>query len=269
MPPRSDRGDGQVLVSPRYLAGEGDMGTVLKPLIHLHEWNHTFDRSLASVVATSHDARLEVAMEPHKMDLDWWRVTCREAPSAPPRWEAFFSRYIPAELLGAFTQALAADRYTRPEEIVSEDAASPTTAWRPLLKAGWRVQEDPWSTVLTSPDGQANFGFNPYIEDEDGRPIELSQPWFANVTSTAREGEWFARFGSSVPARYLTFFAAGLADTAPVLRTRSQIPVSALSTATVRPARGGDLPRRFSAVEFAGAMFNPAHAQQGNPPRHR
>ncbi|MEY9958791.1 DUF317 domain-containing protein [Streptacidiphilus sp. MAP5-52] len=261
--------DEQVLVSPRYLAGEGDLGTVLKPLIHLHEWSHTFDRSLASVVATSHDGRLEVAMEPHKLDFNWWRVTCREAPSAPPRWEASFSHYVPVELIGAFTQALAADRYTRPEEIVAEDTASPTTAWRPLLKAGWHLQEDQWSTVLTSPDGRAKFGYSPAVPDEDGRRIELSEPWFARVTCETWEGDWHASFGAAVPARYLTFFAAGLADTAPVSRKRSQIPTPALSTATVRPARGEDVPRRFSAVEFAGALFNPAHSEQGNPPRRR
>ncbi|MCG6497084.1 DUF317 domain-containing protein [Kitasatospora sp. A2-31] len=255
----------EVLVRPRHLAGPGPL-PVLAPLLHLHSWPYRVDESLAQLVAFSPDRRVEIAMEPHRV-FHLYRVSVRKHPTDEvPYWQATFTKDTPGEIVGAFVQAIAADGYTMPEEIVAEPTASPTTAWRPLLKAGWQLQDDPDFVRLTSPDGTTGFTYSPASTDD--RCGEGVGAWMAQATfGPAWSDQWTIVLGHSTPVRYLAILASAIADPAPVVRRRSSLSEAALPKLTTWPARPADPMRQFTAVEYAGAMFNPRHPGHGHPPR--
>ncbi|MGW2397086.1 DUF317 domain-containing protein [Kitasatospora sp. NPDC001664] len=255
----------EVLVRPRHLAGPGPL-PVLQPLLHLHSWPYKVDESLAQVVATSPCRRIEIAMEPHRI-FHLYRVSVRKHPADPmPYWQATFTKDTPAEIVAAFVQAIAADRYTMPEEIVTEPTASPTTAWRPLLKAGWQLKDDPRAVLLTSPDGTTNFSYSPTSTDD--RCGEGVGAWMAQAEfGPAWSDQWSIVLGHSTPVRYAAILASAIADPTPVVRRRHTLSAAALPRLETRPARPADPSRRFTAVEYTGAMFNARHPGHGHPPR--
>nr|BEK67556.1 hypothetical protein KPHV_47830 [Kitasatospora purpeofusca] len=255
----------EVLVRPRHLAGPGPL-PVLQPLLHLHSWPYTVDESLAQVVATSPDRRVEIAMEPHRI-FHLYRVSVRKHPTDEvPYWQATFTKDTPGEIVGAFVQAVAADGYTMRDEIVAEPTASPTTAWRPLLKAGWHLQDDPDFVRLASPDGTTSFTYSPTsTDDKCGEGVGA---WMAEASfGPAWSDQWTIVLGHSTPVRYLAILASAIADPVPVVRRRHTLSEAALPKLDTRPARPADPNRRFTSVEYMGAMFNPRHPGHGHPPR--
>ncbi|MEU6236954.1 DUF317 domain-containing protein [Kitasatospora sp. NPDC047058] len=255
----------ELLVRPRHLAGRGPL-PVMQPLLHLHEWPYQFDRSLAQVVATSPCRRIEIAMEPHQI-FHLYRVSVRKHPADQvPYWQATFSQDTPGEIVGAFVQAIAADRYTMPEEIVAEPTASPTTAWRPLLKAGWQLKDDPEFVRLASPDETTTVTYFPTLTDDRcGKGVGA---WMAESSFGPEwRDQWTIVLGHSTPVRYAAILAAAVADPTPVLRHRGVLSSAALPKLATWPARPSDRARRFTAVEYMAAMFNPRHPGHGHPPR--
>jgi hypothetical protein len=239
-----------VLVSPAYLAGTGDSSIVLSPLVHVHEWPHHVDRSTATATATSPCGRIEAAFEPGRV-FHWWRVSARRSPGGEPVWQATFTEHTPEEVIAALTQALAADRYTRAEEFLGDQTASPTTAWRPLLSAGWALDDSSSFLSLSSPLGRTDFSYWPEDPETAWR--------ITNTTGPSEAAWWSAEFTPNTPVRYLHFVAARLADPEPVVRARAEQPHDHLSHLTVWPMPPGRATRAPTAITLAGAMFNPTH----------
>ncbi|MET8623726.1 DUF317 domain-containing protein [Kitasatospora sp. NPDC004669] len=255
-----------VLVSPRYLAGQGDPGTVLRPLVHVHEFQHQQDD--VRLTATSQCGQVQVAFEPNMPYL--WRVSVRRDPAEErPHWQAHFSLYTPAELIAALTQALAADLYTRRADLTIERTASPTTAWRPLAKASWHLSEADDTTTLVSPERRLAFRHSFTPPGQKTSPGCDSDVWDAECDFGMYMSErWRGRFSQNTPMRYLHLFTANLASPTPVPRARAELPAASLPLVTLRPANPRSGMRPFSAVELAGAMFNPRHPTHGNLSHH-
>ncbi|MGA5704522.1 DUF317 domain-containing protein [Peterkaempfera bronchialis] len=279
----------EFLVRPRYLAGAGEISRVLQPLVHVHCWPYTNAPATRRLAATSPCGRIEVAAEIAVFHL--WRIRVRSRPSdAAPLWQATFTRETPVEIVGALVQALAADRHVAPEEIVAEQTASPTTAWRPLLKAGWTPSEltavlfqDPDGTIysvnvpagpgttvidgirLSSPDGTASLAHEPKPDDTFGEGVG---PWEINVAfGPASADRWTAVLSAATPVRYLNMLTSAVVDPAPVIRTRDQVSDATRAVASVRPAPQPRSRSPFPFVDAQFAKYNPRHPYQGHPRR--
>ena len=285
MPPIAED---EFLVRPRYLAGAGDISRVLQPLVQVHGWPHKNTPAHGRIAATSPCGRIEVAAETAVFHL--WRITIRNRPGdAEPRWWATFTKETPAEIVGSLVQALAADRHVAPEEIVAEWPGHPSTAWRPLLQAGWVASDltavcfqDPDGEIsiinapagvgttvedgirVTSPDGTASLVHTPKPDSRFGEGVG---PWMVEVAFGPEwADQWSAILSSATPMRYLNMLTSGIVDPAPVVRTHKQISSATRAAAAVRtaPPRSRN-PFAYVEAEFARSV--PRHSNQGHPRR--
>ncbi|MEV4559456.1 DUF317 domain-containing protein [Kitasatospora sp. NPDC049285] len=243
------------------------MSTIFGLLVNRHAWPHQRDPRTGALTATSWCGRIEVAAEPAVWHL--WRVSVRRHPTdRSPLWQATFSKETPAEIVSAFVGALADDRRTAPEEIVAEHTASPTTAWRPLLKAGW-TSSDLTAVVLgdgsgapvavhapaaggtavdgirvTSPDEFCSLSHHPRPDEAFDQGVG---PWMVEAAfGPDWDDQWTAILSAETPVRYLTRLTRAVVDPAPVLRAPDQVSAATRAVATVRtapaPARQADPP---------------------------
>ncbi|WP_231650168.1 DUF317 domain-containing protein, partial [Streptomyces clavuligerus] len=106
--PAAEEIDGDVYVSPVYLAGSTYTGDpALRPLLDV---GFTMvDDDLANAYLASPDQKVRVGWLPEGEDDCLWRITGHERPFAPPRWLATFDHFTPVEVVAAFTTALAED----------------------------------------------------------------------------------------------------------------------------------------------------------------
>ncbi|MEU4300073.1 DUF317 domain-containing protein [Kitasatospora aureofaciens] len=282
----------EFLVQPRYLASAGDISRVLQPLIQVHGWPHENNPGANRVAATSPCSRIEVLAEHQIFHL--WKISVRARPGdAQPLWQATFSKETPAEIVGSLTQALAADRFVAPQEIVAEWPGHPDAAWRPLLKAGWTPSDrtaahfgdGDGGTVsvdvpgaaganvtvvdgirLTSPDGKASLVHTP-------KPDHLfSSGLVGHWTIDAAFGptwddQWTAVLTAATPMRYMNMLTSAVADPTPVVRTSAQISAATRAAASVRPAPPPRTTNPLRSFEAEQAAFNPRHPNQGHPLR--
>jgi len=219
-----------------------------------------------------------------------WRITVRARPQdRAPRWQATFSKHTPAEIVGAFVKALADDRHVAPEEILAEPTASPTTAWRPLLSAGWTTR-DVTAVVAYDPDG-TNYiihtrGPGPFpgqiptgalrVESPDGkaalthnpRPDEAFDPglgpWMVEVSwGQDWDDEWTAILSADTPIRYLHKLTSAVVAPAPVTRTGEDLTEAIRTAAHVRTATPST-PHNSSSRPGNGARYDAHHQHQGH-----
>ncbi|MBD0688296.1 DUF317 domain-containing protein [Streptomyces sp. CBMA123] len=281
----------EFLVHPRYLAGAGEIGRVLQPVVHAHGWPFENNPYGNRIAATSPCGRIEVLCQMAVFHL--WKISVRDRPGDErPRWQATFTKETPAEIVGALVQALAADRYRAPEEIVAEWPGHPSTAWRPLLKAGWtpsdltelRIADPATGTVsvawpgtegavatvvdgirLTSPDGKASLVHTPKPDHLFGEGVG---PWQIDCTfGPAWQDQWTAILSSATPVRYLNMLMSSIADPAPVVRAHAQISSATRTAATIRSLPPSRSSNQFRAFEAEMATLDPRHPNQGHPRR--
>ncbi|MFJ7244453.1 DUF317 domain-containing protein [Kitasatospora sp. NPDC098652] len=280
---------GEFLVHPRYLAGAGDIGRVLRPVVNAHGWPFENAPHRNRVAATSPCGRIEILCEEAVFHL--WKISVRDRPGDKrPRWQATFTRETPAEIVGALVQALAADRYVAPEEIVAEWPGHSTAAWRPLINAGWTpsdltaVQFDDGDggivqvtapdasgaavldgIRLTSPDGKAALVHTPKPDHLFGEGVG---PWQIDVAfGPDWLDQWTAVLSAATPVRYLNMLTSAVAGPVPVVRAHAEISTATRTAATIRtlpPSRGST---QFRAFETGLAMRDPRHPNQGHPSR--
>ncbi|MGK4581660.1 DUF317 domain-containing protein [Kitasatospora sp. HPMI-4] len=282
----------ELLVHPRYLAGAGEIARVLQPVVQVHGWPYENNPAGNRVAATSPCGRIEVLAEHAVFHL--WKISIRTRPGdAQPLWQATFTKETPAEIVGALVQALAADRYVAPEEIVAEWPGHPSVAWRPLLTAGWtasdrtgvRLADGNGSTVtvdapgsegisttavdgirITSPDGTATFEQSPSPDHcFSGGYVGH---WMINVQFGPNwTDHWNAVLTAATPVRYLNMLTSAVADPTPVVRARDQISSATRAAATIRTVPPSRNSNQFRVLETEMATLNPRHPYQGHPRR--
>ncbi|MGW1281740.1 DUF317 domain-containing protein [Streptomyces tsukubensis] len=228
--PAADEIDGDVFVSPVYLAGSTYTGDpALVPL--LDAGFNRLDDDLANIYLSSPDQRIRIGWLPEGEDDALWRITGHEQPFAPPRWLATFDHYTPVEVVAAFTTALAEDHAR------GRLGSTHTEPLRPLAEAGWRVDHGPYLTVSQPPDRLAlvtrvNGRLDHHEEISDQR-----SKWTVSGGASGYSSEWLGTFTTNTPTHLITATMTRLADPTPVPRYKDYLPQRNRGAARITPVK--------------------------------
>ncbi|MEU6231229.1 DUF317 domain-containing protein [Streptomyces sp. NPDC047042] len=207
--------DGDVYVSPRYLAGlPGHADPSFAPVAH---WpHHRLDIGDCQLVITSPDHRIRIGWLGDNHDT--WLISAAEDPVSAPRWTARINQNTPPEITEGLTRALA----TEWDEDSDTFLTSPSPYWsdavRPLLDAGWKQHPIRGGYIeIVSPDGLAGASID----------VLSSRGNLETVTLWAGPPGWATRaeatFTARTPKHLIAATAAALVDPTPVLRYRQAL----------------------------------------------
>ncbi|MFF5438873.1 DUF317 domain-containing protein [Streptomyces achromogenes] len=184
--------------SPRHLAGPGDARHVTHGLAAAG-WKRTSDPLSLRLVLTSPDHRYRLDFSPESGIFAWWQLWA-EATDTERSWAAGFGELVPAEVLGAFTDALITtppQRHSTPLDV--------------LDAAGWLIDA---RGAASSPDATC------LIEQHADRPDDPRTAWHVEVSDPDRPRSriWHAHFDAGTPDHLVTAFVTALSDSAPLQR---------------------------------------------------
>ncbi|MGV9312082.1 DUF317 domain-containing protein [Streptomyces sp. NPDC003691] len=235
--PAADEIDGDVFVSPVYLAGSTYTGDpALAPLLEAGFTMVSDD--LANAYLSSPDQKVQVGWLPEGEDDCLWRITGHERPFTPPRWLATFDHYTPVEVVAAFTTALAEDHAHDDSASVHHHLgggkADPFLA---LMEAGWRVNHGPYVSSSRPPDRHALVSYshgrmNHFEEINDQR-----SRWTVGGGASGYSSEWLGTFTSHTPTHLITATMTRLADPTPVPRYKDHLPERNRAASRITPVK--------------------------------
>ncbi|WP_030459404.1 DUF317 domain-containing protein [Kitasatospora sp. NRRL B-11411] len=242
-----------VLVQPLRLAGPGDRHLVTDTLTALHGWSSTrTPESQTRFTSPCRTAALSVNGDVGSPVA--WTVHGYTTPGAEPLWRASFSSGTPAEVVAAFTAALAEDLSARH---YLQRASTPASV---LADRGWRPSEHSPKGFhdQVAPDGWALYrhrlGHQPH-EDEVSR---LVPPTWSMLAGSPQQPSWCAEFTIGVPFHPLTQAAAAFSTPGPVLRCADEIPARHLARVTVLRRPSGRSTHPAGPVEAGRPHLPPA-----------
>ncbi|MFE9801544.1 DUF317 domain-containing protein [Streptomyces goshikiensis] len=214
--------DGDVYVTPRYLAGSiwtGD--AALRPLFDLG-WDRHNDE-YGNLYVASPDRKVRLGFLPEGDDDGLWRITAYRDPFAVPAWGVCFNDMTPIEPVTAFTTALAAAYTHGPDAYLHLDERQDRfDAVVPLMKGGWKLQHPRWGVVeLQSADGLAGLEYTTGRLDEAKELTTLEARWY--MWGGPKGPRWYATASTATPVHLVTAITTALADPAPVPRWQSGI----------------------------------------------
>ncbi|WP_435598685.1 DUF317 domain-containing protein [Streptomyces anulatus] len=185
--------------SPRHLAGPGDARHVTHGLAAAG-WNTVSDPLSAEIDLRSPGLRHSLQFDPQSATGAWWRLRAEPSDDGPG-WYAEFGELVPAEVLGALTDALVSA------------PSQPGDPWQPVASAGWHRESE--STAL-SPDSMCRIELRQLSECRDlpSWHIETSEP--RGEFSGPRI--WHAYLDEHTPPHLVTSFPTALADPRPLQR---------------------------------------------------
>ncbi|MEV2258530.1 DUF317 domain-containing protein [Streptomyces anulatus] len=253
--------EGDVHVSPRYLAGlSGDADPSFEPVAH---WPHYhLDEGECQLVIASPDHRIKIGW--FGDDYDVWQISAATDAVSAATWTARINQNTPPELVYGLTSALAAEYDAESETFLKSSSYRWTDAVQPLLDAGWERQPLARGLVnVVSPDNLA------------GATIDVvnSDPAAGAVTLWAGPPGWGTRaefvFSARTPKHLIAATAAEFVNPAPVVREARNFPRRLAQLATLVPvpqvpaARSGALTGRRNAgadgfPRPASVPFSPA-----------
>ncbi|MCZ0978729.1 DUF317 domain-containing protein [Streptomyces diastatochromogenes] len=230
----------QALVSPRYLAGPGNLAWVTAALHAGAGWSHGQDPLMPRVVLTSPDHKSMLRLEP-TLNQPWWHLSHRDGRTGA-QWAASFDGATPVELIAAVTDALTHPDYN------AREMAEP---YKLLMRAGWDVAS---SSDFRSPDGRVRGERHNFSGSTDWR-----------ITASLYEDDpvWKAKFSSATPRVLVAAFLTALADPEPVRRSHEQTQGLSLHRITMqwqeRPAESvaRALPERIEHLAARRASLPP------------
>ncbi|MEU1906575.1 DUF317 domain-containing protein [Streptomyces hygroscopicus] len=203
-------------VTPRYLAGSSGIGDPgIKPIIDLGGPCH--EDGLGNLTVSSPDQRLKVGW--FGDDYLLWKIAAYADGFSPPRWVATFNQNTPAEIVAGLTTALAQDYLDGNGRFLAGPSRHRADGFRPLIEAGWRRSaSEPGTIAITAPDKQAGLLIDNrrYAPDDDVWTLWAGPPGWG----TRAEGT----FTTGTPTHLIAATAAAMADPAPLIRCRHQIP---------------------------------------------
>lgn len=197
-----ERPEQHYLVTPRHLAGGGDLRHVTEYL-RASGWKDK-SKTGGPLVFDSPDRTIRIGYDPF-IQPGGWTVSAKPAPGQDA-WHATFSPRVPVEIVAGFTDAL-----TRPH------SAHAPNVWEPLRAQGWR-RERARHVTASSPDSNA------FVQFHQTTPGQAT--WWARAT-TEHGATWNATFTPTTPLYLIQAFTSALADPDPVMRPRGHIPPSA------------------------------------------
>ncbi|MFD7550576.1 DUF317 domain-containing protein [Streptomyces sp. NPDC059816] len=235
--PAAEEIDGDVYVSPVYLAGSSYTGDpALRPLL---EAGFTMvNDDLANAYLASSDQKVQVGWLPEGEDGCLWRITGHERPFTPPRWLATFDHYTPVEVVAAFTTALAEDDARGNHASVhGRPGGSKADPFLALMEAGWRVTHGPYVSSSQPPDRLALVSYshgrmNHFDEINDQR-----SRWTIGGGASGYSSEWLDTFTTNTPTHLITATMSRLADPTPVARYKVSLPERNRGAARITPVK--------------------------------
>ncbi|MET8218801.1 DUF317 domain-containing protein [Streptomyces hirsutus] len=246
MPPHDDLHtiDGDVYVSPRYLAGStaiGDPG--FAPLRDLG-WELTND-DLGNAYLNAPDRKVRLGYLPEGEDDGLWRINAYQDPFGPPAWGVCFNDSCPTEFVTAFTTALAKayeqgpDAYLAAPDPRSKDRG-PFLAVAPLINRGWQIDHPRWGVfAVWSADGLAGLEFTTGDLDPEAELTTRDARWQLWAGKSLDRPFWYATASTDTPVALVRAVTECVSDPAPLPRwredTHSYVESMARLTSTLPP----------------------------------
>ncbi|WP_367435134.1 DUF317 domain-containing protein [Streptomyces celluloflavus] len=238
--PDPDLIDGDVYVSPRYLAGSTATGDpALEPLLALG-WDLRHD-DLANVFVTAPDRKIRLGYLPEGDDDGLWRITAYADAFAQPHWGVCFNDTCPTEFVTAFTTALAQAYTDGPDAYLARPnpkdlEQSEFTAVAPLINRGWKLSPHlRWGVLnLQAPDGMAGLEYTAGHIDPEAELTTLEARWhlWGGPTKGPR---WYATASSHTPVRLVTAITTSVSDPAPLPRWKDTMATYLRNSAHLTP----------------------------------
>ncbi|MER5494241.1 DUF317 domain-containing protein [Streptomyces sp. NPDC002490] len=227
--PAAEEIDGDVFVSPVYLAGSTYTGDpALRPLLGAG-FTIVYD-DLANAYLASPDQKVQVGWLPEGENGCLWRITGHERPLAPPLWLATFDHYTPVEVVAAFTTALAGGGSVSP-------SASKTAPLLALDEAGWRTNHRSYVSTSQPPDRLALVSYVHRQLDHQDEINDLRSRWTVSGGASGYSSEWLGTFTTHTPTHLITATMNRLTDPAPVPRYKEFVPERNRSAARITPVK--------------------------------
>ena len=215
--------DGDVYVSPRYLAGSTGTGDpALEPLLALG-WELRYD-DLANAYATAPDGKARLGFLPEGDDDGLWRINAYRDRFGPPAWGVSFNDTCPTEFVTAFTTALAQAYSQGPEAYLAPpDPTDPEltsfAAVAPLINRGWKIQHRRWGVLeLQTPDGMAGLEYANGRLDPEEELTTLQARWYIWGGPKNGYARWYATASTHTPIALVKAITLSVSDPAPVPR---------------------------------------------------
>ncbi|MFI8308729.1 DUF317 domain-containing protein [Streptomyces sp. NPDC085927] len=217
--------DGDVYVSPRYLAATTGIGDpALAPLLDLG-WSLHYD-DLGNAYVHAPDRKIRVGYLPEGEDDGLWRINAYRDPFGPPAWGACFNDRCPTEFVRAFTTTLA-EAYTQGPDayLVAPDSSRPDRepflAVAPLIKRGWQLERPRWGALaIQAPDGRAGLEFTTGNLDPETELTTREARWQLWAGTSIDRPAWYATASTDTPVALLRAVTESVSDPAPVPRWR-------------------------------------------------
>lgn len=265
--------DGDVYVTPRYLAGSISTGDpALQPLLALG-WDLSHD-DLGNVYVNAPDRRVRLGFLPEGEDDGLWRINAYRDAFAAPTWGACFNDSTPTEFVRAFTTALASAYEQGPDTYLARPAAGtdehdPFQAVVPLLKQGWEFDRPRWGVfAVQAPDGLAGLEFTTGDLDPEAELSTRDARWQLWAGDSIDRPYWYATVSTDTPVALLAAVTQCVSDPAPVPRwredTSSYIKGKAQLAPILRPEPPAPTPLD---VQRAAASRRPAVLPAPSVPR--
>ncbi|MGC0328083.1 hypothetical protein RKD23_001073 [Streptomyces sp. SAI-170] len=223
--PLHDDIDGDVYVSPRYLARTTETGDpALDPLRNLGWELHNDD--LGNAYLNAPDRKVRLGYLPEGDDDGLWRINAYKDRFGPPVWGVCFNDSCPTEFVTAFTTALAAAYEQGPSSYLARPVSGskdrdPFLAVAPLIQRGWLIDRPRWGVfAVHSPDGLAALEYTTGDLDPEVELTTREARWQLWAGTTADRPFWYATATTDTPVALLKAVTESFSDPAPLARWR-------------------------------------------------
>ncbi|WP_405889804.1 DUF317 domain-containing protein [Streptomyces sp. NBC_00133] len=226
--PDPDPTDGDVYVSPRYLAGSTFTGDpALAPLLALG-WDLHHDED-GNVYVTAPDRKVRLGYLPEGEDDGLWRINAYQDRFGPPAWGVSFNDACPTEFVTAFTTALSQahqdgpDHYLAPPDPKDPELAA-FGAVVPLINRGWKIQHPRWGVLeLQTPDGMAGLECTTGRLDPERELTTLQARWYMWGGPKNGYARWYATASTNTPIPLVKAITLSVSDPAPLPRWKDDM----------------------------------------------
>ena len=225
--------DGDVFVSPRYLAGSTATGDpALQPLFALG-WELSHD-DLGNAYVNAPDRKVRLGFLPEGEDDGLWRISAYRDTFGPPVWGVCFNDMAPTEFVAAFTTALAKaytagpHTYLAPPRPENEelDAFQPMV---PLIQRGWKIQHPRWGVLeLQTTDGLAGIEYTTGDLDAEKELTTLEARWYLWGGPKTSYARWYATASTHTPIALVRAITDSVSDEKMLCPGLAFLPIAAV-----------------------------------------